>query len=198
VAFEDRINAVDEAIKVLDHLKAYRPKRPLSAGTPGTRTSVNGGGTSFLDTFRLGGIGGMGLHRSYKHGKEPSHFDGKTTPPSLSKPDPIALEEGQSASRRSSFDSPERSYEQKKSWLPRLQIHTPDHSYPPSRQSPSKSGAASAETPAASKIANALKTAILHDARNITGEGDIDAPGANDGRGRSKFRVNSAHAAKVS
>ncbi|KAF7330761.1 EF-hand domain-containing protein [Mycena venus] len=155
-AFKDRLDAVEETLKVVEKLREYHPKQSKRAS--GFRTPLFGGfGTPTLDKDGFNFVSSkLKDHKRRSENGDIKANGGKAQRDGLSVP----------GSRPMSIISED---------------HSP-HQYPPSR-SPREPHDATLVTTAA----KALKSAMLHDARNIEGKDAISA---------TEWNVNSPSEAK--
>ncbi|KAJ7237191.1 Mechanosensitive ion channel-domain-containing protein [Mycena haematopus] len=156
-AFQDRLNAVEETLKVVEQLRAYHPKQYKRSS--GFRTPLFGGfGTPTFDKDNFNFVSSK-----LKDHKRRSEHDGADVRGNGRNPQPEGLLiPGSRPMPVADEDSP--------------------HSYPPSRGDREAHDATLVTT-----AARALKSAILHDARNIGGQDTISG---------TDWNVNSASEAK--
>ena len=223
--FDDRINTLRHNLKVIDHLRDYRPKRqpgrqPIHRPVFSLAGLVTPSPGHEKSGFNLGLSGGPA------HEKEASfHHTHKKRATTLV-PGVFSMDEGRKGDiEEGTSHRPQRSGKgkERRSWVfpsrfsSRQDIQNaierlPDtslpghlyqqrhgHTYPPMLPEQSTSSGSARDTHQAGhsnedpaivfQAAKALKTAVLHDARNITGKADGPA-----GLG---WNVNSAYQAKV-
>lgn len=197
-AFKDRIDSVKGALRTIDHLRQYRPKRA-------DRSSRLFGG-SHTPGFALSSLGfGSGS------GATPFNEKSEFITGSSRNGTPETDDEGHADHEdNSGFWSKRKGKAKQRESRPSVPKVFIDetHSYPP-KASPIDSGTASGSgtphrpgTPIGRKshdedgavlhAAKALKSAVLHDARNFRGDAD-----ENEGITGLGWNVGSAHEAKV-
>ncbi|KDQ12033.1 hypothetical protein BOTBODRAFT_34893 [Botryobasidium botryosum FD-172 SS1] len=226
-AFQDRIETLSTAIKVLDHLKDYRPKRTTARGlrVDGSHNRRSSGiPFSGLKTPPLLSMFSsrnptlanlpQSSEKATKGGQASTSISGDVTRSGT--PDPAAVEEGFGADVESdgnggasgSSKGKEHQKPHHEQLHHRLKSLTEEdfapkhdsqhqHTYPPqdttrtrwSRQNSAEDGGALVS--ATAKAAKALKSAVLHDARNVKGKADSAGDASVMG-----FKINSAHEAK--
>ncbi|KAI0080698.1 hypothetical protein K474DRAFT_1589318 [Panus rudis PR-1116 ss-1] len=209
-AFRERLESLTHALKVIERLRLYRPKRHAYKSSFGFGRS-----TPVLSAFSpFGGEKGSGSRGGTPTNSRPGSPERQTR-------EPLSANDGYSSDPDATLvKKKNRKGKQRTSWLGGGETTEPEadqqrrdhnlsvnpHAYPPSSATPSplRSGAQtpkrknSAETEegaaelvqqAATTAAKALKTAVLHDARNIKGKD-------NDDLGGLVWNVTSAHEAK--
>ncbi|KAK7061385.1 EF-hand domain-containing protein, partial [Favolaschia claudopus] len=165
-AFKDRLDAVEETLKVVEKLNQYRPKSKRSSGL---RTPLFGAlGTPTLDKENFNFVSSKlkaHKHRSEhgvsEHGGPESKRLVQYSGMPVTRSRPMSVMEEEDSPHRYPPDSP--------------------HRYPPSHGSPVH------DSTLVGTAARALKSAVLHDARNISGK---------DAIANSEWNVNSAREAK--
>lgn len=198
-AFKDRIDSVKNALRTVDHLRDYRPKR-------GDRSSRLFGG-SHAPAFSLSALGFGGGSGSTPYNEKSEFMAGSSRNGT-----PDAEDEGHAdAEDNAGFWSKRKGkakQRESRPSMPKLIVDDP-HSYPPKASPIDSSTASGSGTPhrpgtpirksheedhdgAVIHAAKALKSAVLHDARNFRGEADENE--AITGLG---WNVGSAHEAKV-
>lgn len=219
-AFKDRIENVKAGLKTIDHLRDYHPKHRAdrsSRAFGGTRTPIfsslgfgagagatpSGDKQDYFSAPHVDLNSRAGTPELDYHGdaEDDGHGEGRKKTKGKQR------RSWMWPSRQSSFGTPGSSAPMNAHTPPvPAVLNTTAHTYPPSRaHSPeglavphrpgtpaSVAGRHSQEEEAAIvHAAKALKTAVLHDARNLTGKVD------NEGMNGMGWNVNSAHEAKV-
>ncbi|KAJ7499303.1 Mechanosensitive ion channel-domain-containing protein [Mycena latifolia] len=163
-AFKDRIDAVQETLLVVEQLREYHPKTSKRAS--GLRTPLFGGLTPTLDKDHFNFLSSK--LKDHKRRSELGDIDW----------------EAEAKNKKGKAHAREQSGSVTPNGRPMSTISEDNslHRYPPSRGDHDAHDATLVGT-----AAKALKTAVLHDARNIKGK---------DTGGGMQWNVNSAHEAK--
>ncbi|KAG8963319.1 hypothetical protein FRC03_003149 [Tulasnella sp. 419] len=215
-AYKERLDTVNNAIEVLDHLKDYRPKRKVASGTS---TPSFG----FKKGFGFGGASAVGTPMS--SGGEGEYFKSGTRTPADVEEGWLGDSDEKQGSSSKGKNKEKKKRESGGGWFMHAKTgskeegssrgHSADememkqhgsapgstsHSYPPSspplvnhKKKESEDGA---DGPGVVRTAaRAIKAVVLHDARNIRGDDDKEN-GEEEGAATGMMGMNSAHQAK--
>ncbi|KAF8608249.1 hypothetical protein BDV93DRAFT_519301 [Ceratobasidium sp. AG-I] len=164
-AYKERLDTVTTAVKVIDHLRDYKPKR---------KTHTTGQSSHFSNRMERDP---MLLEEGHSDSEAPVKGKGKAKSKGWFKSEPKTKSKAQSRSRSSSPAGSHR------------------HSYPPRRTTPDKDKDGADELLA--QAARTVKRAVMHDARNMRGEGAATGFGGGDEDETGlKFKMGSAKEAK--
>ncbi|KAJ7477111.1 Mechanosensitive ion channel-domain-containing protein [Mycena galericulata] len=173
-AFKDRIDAVQETLLVVEQLREYRPKH--SKRGSGLRTPLFGGFTTpTLDNDHFNFLSSKLKDHKRRSELANLNWENETTKTNIETHEPGSAPPSRPLSRIGENQVPHEHHH----------VHHHDHSphrYPPSRGDHDANDATLVGT-----AAKVLKSAMLHDARNIKGK---------DATSSMQWNVNSAHEAK--
>lgn len=199
-AYQDRLEEVRESLRVIEKLRDYKPKNPSRAPRSGTRTPMFGGvfnfGTPFTEKEHFNFVSGaLRKHESSQHDSDADNEDGdRTIVGTGSRKGTLSTlysrkgkEKGTKrfswfrGKRRSSPDhelgalqsSPVASPSRPTSALMSpsgVPLNSEGHRYPPPATETSTPTSADGHGTFAVQAAKVLKSAVLHDARNIKGK----------------------------
>ncbi|KAI0771961.1 Mechanosensitive ion channel-domain-containing protein [Trametes elegans] len=205
-AYKERLNSVQEALRVIEKLRVYRPKRRHNA-----KSSFGRSTPMFSALLTPAHEKDHFLPRSSRPGTPNGSRPG--TPEmggrdSEDDRDATLVQAKKKGKNRTSMAPHPRGNSEPANFRPDLQLNTNEHRYPPSplAQSPANTGspagrshrrssesdeaAAAIVQQAATTAAKALKSAVLHDARNIRGKDSDEVLGG------LVWNVTSSHEAK--
>ncbi|KAJ7579082.1 Mechanosensitive ion channel-domain-containing protein [Mycena floridula] len=188
-AFKDRVDAVQEALQVIENLRDYRPKFTTKIPRSGIRTPLFGFNIPLTDKDHFNVVSGAlrshAAQQASADGHEADVEDGEHTVVGTGSRKSTLMGLGKGKNRMSWLGGTNRSPETPSPELemgvyPRntSNVNTPTgvplnpdaHHYPPTGNNSTRSSIDHSAGDTIAQAARALKNAILHDARNIKGK----------------------------